>query len=226
MVNEKGDVMPQSRIIDPSDTDPREMPRNARRVKELIAFVDGHSVSLRRQAGVGQNERLDPWAVAPAFGLVFVQPENVDGVADEDRAHVSSLTAKQWSGMGHPLPQGGLLVMLNPYQTPERANVTAMEEVAHVYLGHKPVLLVDADGGCVQRHYDKMAEQEAYWLATATLLPSSAVGRAVWNGSSAVEIAGQFGVSTELVQFRIKTLRLWQDYQQRQGMRERERATA
>lgn len=202
--------------------DPHEVPRSPRRVKELIAFVDRHSTALRRQAGVGPNERLDPWAVAPAFGLAFVRPETVAGATNEDRARVSSLTAKQWSGMGYPLPKGGILVMLNPDQTPERANVTVMEEVAHVHLGHRPVALVTAEGGCVQRSYDKVAEQEAYWLAAATLLPSSAVGRAVWDGLSAEEISAQFGVSTELVDFRIKTLRLWQDYKRHQVAREQQ----
>ena len=200
--------------------DPRGLPRDARRVKELISFVEPHSVVLRRRAGVGPDERLDPWAVAPRFGLAFVQPMGVDEATDDDRSRVSSLTAKQWSGMGYPLPDGGILVMLNPNQTPERANVTIMEEVAHVHLDHKPVALVTAEGGCVQREYDPTAEREAYWLAASTLLPTSAVGQAVWKGLAAEQIAQKFGVSTELVGFRIKTLRLWPDYQDRQRRHE------
>ena len=111
----------------PSQTDdPRGLPRDARRVKEMISFVEPHSVVLRRRAGVGPIERLDPWAVAPCFGLAFVRLDGIDEARDDDRSRVSGLTAKQWSGMGYPLPDGGILVMLNPNQTPERANVTIM----------------------------------------------------------------------------------------------------
>ncbi len=206
----------------PEINDPREIPGNPRRVKEMIEFVDPHAATLRRRAGVGPTERLDPWAVAPTFDLEFVRPENVPDATDEDRALVSDLTAKQWSGMGLPLPDGRLLVMLNPNQTPERCNVTIMEEVAHVHLGHKPVALISSTGGGVQRHYDKVTEQEAYWLAAATLLPTPVVGRAVWNGLTVGQLAESFGVSIELAGFRIKVLRLWPDYQKRQRERRQE----
>ena len=202
---------------------PYEVPKSTRRVKELNALVDKHSAILRCQAGVGLDERLDPWAVAPAFGLAFVQPNTVDGATDEDKSTASKLTAKNWSGMARSRPDGNILVMLNPNQTPERANVTIMEEVSHVHLGHKPVKIITA-GDCFQREYDPVIEQEAYWLAAGTLLPSQSVGRLVWKGMTAEQIGTRFGVSSELVAFRVKILRLWPDYQARQRQREQKEA--
>ena len=197
-------------------TEPRKVPRDPRLAKELIAFVDPHAQILRRQAGVGPQERLDPWVVAPSFGLAFVKPSDITHAADEDQCKVASLSAKQWSGMGYPLPDGKLLIMLNPHQTPERATVTVMEEVAHAYFGHTPVTLVSSDGGGVHRQFDPVIEREAYWLAAAALLPTQAVGRAVWEGLAAKQIAERYATSTELAEFRIKTLRLWSEYQKRQ----------
>ncbi len=53
-----------------------------------------------------------------------------------------------------------------------------MEEICHAYFGHKPSLVTHANG-ITTRQYDKAAEQEAYWTAGATLLPSEAVAKRV-----------------------------------------------
>jgi Zn-dependent peptidase ImmA (M78 family) len=111
-----------------------------------------------------------------------------------------------------PLPGGQTLVILNPRQTAERAAVTAVEEFAHAHYGHAPSRLERLPSGLVCRDYDAQAEREAYWTAAATLLPSEVVARAVWRRVCAEELATTLGVSTQLVEFRIKVLRLWKYY--------------
>ncbi len=102
--------------------------------------------------------------------------------------------------------------LLHPSQTPERANVTIMEEVAHVHLGHQPSRLVATSSGMEKREYNETDEKEAYWTAAATLLPRHAVAQAVWRGQSVEDLAAAYGVSRECVEFRIKTLRLWTEH--------------
>jgi Zn-dependent peptidase ImmA (M78 family) len=177
-----------------------------------LRSTEGHATALRARAGVDALERLDPRALAHKFGIIVADLDDLTDLAPEDRAHLRSVDAKVWSGMGMPLPDGQLLVLLNPSQTPERAASTIMEEVAHAHLGHQPSQLVTEANGMVRRLYDAAIEREAKWTAAAALLPAKAVARAVWTGTPAQTLASEFGVSVELVEFRIKILHLWSEY--------------
>lgn len=195
---------------------PRDIPRNARSTRQLATFADRHGALLRERVQLSAATPLNPRALADSFGVVFMYPQDVDGMTMEDLLFVTGLDAKTWSGMSLALPGSGALVMLNPQQTQQRANVTIVEEVAHLYFGHQPSQLVTLPIGSWKRKYDPAAEGEAYWTAAAALLPAQVVGRAVWSGRTAEDVGLEFGVSRELVEFRIKTLSLWLDYRARQ----------
>lgn len=196
---------------------PREIPEDARTTRQYIEFSDRHALALRQRAGVSATAPLNPFALTSEFGIIVVKPDDIQDLSPEDRERIAGTDAKIWSGGAKALPNGQSLVILNPHQTPERASVTVMEEVAHCYLGHKPTRLYALPNGLYQRDYDPVAEREAYWTAAATLLPSNRVGRAVWRRQSAEDLAKEFGVSIELVEFRIKILRLWDRYQAYRG---------
>ena len=53
---------------------------------------------------------------------------------------------------------------------------------------------------------------DAYYLASATLLPKTAIVQAVNEKRSSTDIAQKFGTSPELVDYRIKRLGLWRDH--------------
>ena len=91
-------------------------------------------------------------------------------------------------------------------------NVTALEEVMHVFYGHKPSQMHTESSSIARTEYDEKAEQEAYWTAAAVLLPAKAVARAVWQQVPAAKLAMQYGISVELAEMRIKVLGLWKLY--------------
>ena len=62
------------------------------------------------------------------------------------------------------------------------------------------------------RTYDKVEEHDAYFLASATLLPRNAMIKAVGRKMSSAEIARKFGTSPELVDYRLKRLGLWREH--------------
>lgn len=181
--------------------------------REFLQFIEGHAAILRQRAKVGPSDRLDPRQLTQELGITVASLNDLVALTPEDRELLSGVDAKEWSGMGIPLSTDKLLVILHPNQTPERASVTIMEEVCHSYFGHKPSQLITQASGIVKRQYDEIAEREAYWTASATLLPSEVVAKAVWRGRSAEEIAIRFGASTQLVEMRIKTLLLWDEYE-------------
>ncbi len=178
--------------------------------KDIMHHYEESARSLRAKAGVGSYEPFDPLTLQAELGVVLKYHDEIPNLSEEVLAELDRLDAKEWSGMSHELPIGKLFVVLNRQQTPERARVTLLEEVAHHYHGHTPVSI----GSSGRAAYYQEEEQEAKFTAAAALLPSKEVAKAVYRGDSAAHIAGKYGASVELVEMRIKTLNLWDHYQQ------------
>ena len=91
-----------------------------------------------------------------------------------------------------------------------------MEEISHVFLGHKPSRLAitkrNKEGKIIARDYNADIEEEAYGTGAAALIPYLGLRRYVEDGKTSAEIARHFGVSRALVEFRIKVSKLWDTY--------------
>ena len=181
---------------------------------------------MRDFAGLAHNQPLDPFALANFAKLLVVDFDSIEGLSPESRAHLLGDGAEEWSGgaCSRPLPNGWRLVILNPAHGKRRNRATLMEEVAHVFLGHKPNRLAVVSeppavaGGpstsrrTSARDYNHDDEEAAYAIGAAALIPYAALRRFVMNGRTAEQIARHFGVSRQLVEYRIKVTHLWNDY--------------
>jgi len=98
------------------------------------------ALGLRDFAGVAGDQPLDPFALAKFAKLMVVDFDAVKELSAESRAHLLGAAADDWSGgaCSQPLPNGWRVVILNPLHGSQRNRATLMEEVAHVFLGHKP----------------------------------------------------------------------------------------
>lgn len=186
------------------------------------------ALALREFAGVTGDQPLDPFALAKFANLLVVDFESIQGLSRESRSHLLGEGADQWSGgaCSRPLPNGWRLVILNPAHGKHRNSATLMEEVSHVFLGHKPNRLAiiggstnaEADktkmnqGKALARDYNHDDEEAAYAVGSAALVPYAGLRRFVAHGRNASEIARHFRVSRQLVEYRIKVTRLWLDY--------------
>jgi hypothetical protein len=185
-----------------------------------------YALGLRDFAGVKGEQPLDPFALAEFAKLLVVDFDQIEGLSSESRQHLLGEGADQWSGgaCSRPLPNGGKLVILNPAHGPQRNRATLMEEVAHVFLGHKPNRLAIINDGpkagndkgrakqTLARDYNHDDEEAAYAVGAAALIPFAALRRFVKNGRRADQIARHFRVSRQLVEYRIKVTRLWPEY--------------
>lgn len=99
------------------------------------------------------------------------------------------------------------VVLLNDSHNIERRRVTLLEEYWHILLGHKLTKIARV-AESYGRTYDKTEEHDAYYLASAVLLPRTAIIEAVSKKRSSNDIAQSFGTSVELVDYRIKRLGL------------------
>ena len=178
---------------------------------------------LREFAGLTQDDqRLDPFELARYAGLLVVTFDQVQALlSDETIKELLGSGKDKWSGgaASSKLPNGKKLIILNPTHASTRHKATLMEEISHVFLGHKPSRLAienrDKDGNAIARDYNADIEEEAYATGAAALVPYAGLKKFVELGKTSAEIARHYKVSKALVEYRIKISRLWDTYKER-----------
>lgn len=177
---------------------------------------------LRAFAGLRRDdEPLDPFDLARYAKIFVVGFDEIAGLSKETREHLLGSGSGAWSGgtCAQALPNGWRLVILNPKHGQARNNATLMEEVCHVFLGHKAnrlsIVATNKAGRTVARDYNESDEEAAYAIGAAALVPYAGLQRFVLAGKSAAETARHFEVSRDLVEYRMKVSRLWADYRRR-----------
>ena len=182
------------------------------------------ALGLRDFAGLyDSRRRLDPGILAKYANLRVVSLDQIQ-LSEESFRHLTGSGKDEWSGgaCSQPLPDGKKLIILNPTHPPTRTRATLMEEISHVFLGHKPsrLALKGGEGKSGARDYHKEIEEEAYSVGAAALVPFEGLSHFVGEGKSSREIARHYDVSRALVEFRIKTTKLWQRYLDEQEARQ------
>ncbi|HEX6279671.1 MAG TPA: ImmA/IrrE family metallo-endopeptidase [Pyrinomonadaceae bacterium] len=179
------------------------------------------ALALREFAGLRfDDEPLDPFALAGYAKLYVATFEDIEGLSEATRKHLLEAGKDMWSGgaASAKLPDGSRLIILNPTHGKNRHNATLMEEICHVFLGHKPSRLAienrNKEGRTMARDYHAEIEEQAYGTGAAALIPYTALKRMVSEGKTAAQIARHFNVSRALVEYRIKISRLWDSYKE------------
>jgi IrrE N-terminal-like domain len=178
------------------------------------------AIGLREFAGLRRDEeRLNPFDLAKYANLLVASFEQIEPfLSEETKQQLLNDGKDKWSGgaCSQTLPDGRKLIILNPTHGANRQNATLMEEISHVFLGHKPSRLAitnyNKEGKVIARDYHAEIEEEAYSVGAAALVPYSALRRFIFQGKTSREIARHFNVSRELVEYRMKISRLWDEY--------------
>ncbi len=181
------------------------------------------AIGLRDFAGLERDDApLNPFELAHYAKLLVASFEDIEPfLTEETKLHLLGAGRDKWSGgaCSQALPDGRKLIILNPTHGKNRQNATLMEEICHVFMGHKPSRLAiknkNKAGQTIARDYRAEIEEEAYSIGAAALVPFSALKRMVFQGKTSREIAEHFNVSRELVEYRIKVSRLWDEYKTR-----------
>jgi Zn-dependent peptidase ImmA (M78 family) len=177
---------------------------------------------LREFAGLTRDDqRLDPFQLAEYAGLLVVSFAEIEALlSKETLEELLDSGSKNWSGgaASKKLPNGKKLIILNPTHAKTRHKATLMEEISHVFLGHKASRLAienrDKHGNVIARDYNADIEEEAYATGAAALVPYGGLKRFVEQGKTTAEIARHYNVSKALVEYRIKISRLWDAYKE------------
>lgn len=167
---------------------------------------------FRADLGVAKDAPVDP-LMLDVEGIEVLRLRESGCFDRKTVALLAGEASGEWSAMSVPLDveEDRWAVLLNDTHGVERQRVTILEEYWHILLGHK-LTKVARIAEAYGRTYDKVEEHDAYYLASATLLPKRAVADAIARRRSSIEIGRRFGTSTELVDYRIKRLGLWREH--------------
>lgn len=167
---------------------------------------------FRADLGLSPDEPLDSLRI-DVEGVRVILAGKTNYLDARTVRHLRGSAGGEWSAMSIPLDpeNGNWVVLLNDSHTVERQRVTVLEEFWHILLGHKLTKIARV-AEAYGRTYDKTEEHDAYYLASAVLLPKAAIIDAVTKNHSSEQIAQVFGTSSELVDYRIKRLGLWREH--------------
>ncbi|MBN9360905.1 MULTISPECIES: XRE family transcriptional regulator [unclassified Devosia] len=167
---------------------------------------------FRSDLGLAHDDALDSLRI-DVEGVQVVPIAKTTCIDTTTMGELRGNAGSEWSAMSIPLdPENeNWVVLLNDGHTVERQRVTVLEEYWHILLGHKLTKIARV-AEAFGRTYDAAEEHDAYYLASATLLPKIAIVNAVNKKRSSEDIARTFGTSPELVEYRIKRLGMWREH--------------
>lgn len=177
--------------------------------------LERNAESFRQQLGLGIEDPLDPLRLKIS-GVGIVTVDQIHGVTEPMRHHLSKVAYDQWSAMSVPLDEehSRWLIVVNHAHDPKRQRASVAEELWHIFQGDELTEIVKI-GPVYGRNFKKDEEESAFYLAAASLLPQTVIKELVDSGGAVEKFAEKYGVSNELVEYRIKRLGLWNRYKGR-----------
>lgn len=173
--------------------------------------AERNGLKLRSDFGRAIHVPLRPFEIATQTdGVKLLDRAQFDAIIGPDcSCKLHGEYRDTWSGCVVPV-NGHHLVVVNTTHAETRQHATLTEELFHVRLKHEPCKLLRCPvTGLMKRQYTREIEHEAYWSASAALLPYATLKELVVSGTPIEKIAEIFGVSIQLVQMRMKLTKLW-----------------
>ena len=168
------------------------------------SWCENASSEYRSHLELDLEDRFDPRDLARHLGVLVRTPDELPGLSCHSIRQLTIVDSDSWSAV--TVAAGGQnLVVLNSAHAPTRQWSSLAHELAHVILNHRPATASVSEEGILFRdHYDAEQEEEADWLGGALLLPREGL-LSVYRRTSSSEVIGRsFGVSTKLVDWRLR----------------------
>lgn len=97
------------------------------------------------------------------------------------------------------------IIIYNQSHSSNRINSSIAHEISHILCEHNFNILSLNQSNCLIRELPKEFEDEADWLSSCILVPREGLLWAIRRGMSHDEIASHFGVSAQMVRWRVNT---------------------
>jgi hypothetical protein len=172
------------------------------------------AIEFRHDAGVYADDvPFDPLQLE-IEGIEILGLDDIEGLDPQITSYLKGEGAQYWSAMTVPCDanQERWVIVLNREHDKKRQRPSLMEELWHIMLGHK-LTKITKIGSQYGRSFDSDDEHDAYYAGAATLLPAAAIrGFVDLPSRNIADFSDRFGVSRELIEYRIKRLGLWRRY--------------
>lgn len=189
---------------------------NERELEHSIALskdeMEQMAQSFRHELGLSEYDPLNPFQIRVA-GIEVIGLSDVPNIDSKLKDLLQPLGKQQWDAMSIPLEEetGKWIVIWNNKQKGGRQNVSLLEEFWHILQGHR-LTRINKIANIYGRTFSEIEEHDAYYLASATLLPAKIIMDVVSKNESILEISEKYGVTKDLIEYRIKRLGLWRKY--------------
>ncbi len=166
-------------------------------------WSENTAVSIRHRLKLKDVDPLPPRQLAEDRKVLVWYPRDVPGLSAPAVRHLCSPVGDEWSAV--TVCAGGQeVVVLNPSHSDARQASDLMHELAHLIRGHVPAqVVVLPEAGIGIRSYNDLEEAEANWLAGCLLLPRPALASCAARNLSTSAICDHYGVSGDLVKYRM-----------------------
>ena len=154
---------------------------------------------VRGDLGIGMTDPLDPWRLGELLEIPVFRLSDFRGSAEGAFRYFSEAGQSVFSAV--TIFDGNRrLIVHNDSHSSARQASNVCHELAHGLLLHTPTPAFD-DQGC--RYWNKEIEEEANWLSGVLLVPDEAAIAVVKNGMDLDQAALYYGVSVQMMKFRI-----------------------
>jgi hypothetical protein len=159
-------------------------------------YAETVAADFRGELRLTTDDRFDPFVGAESLGIPVLPLEDLRPICESmhfarvrDGRAFSALTV---------ICEGKSLIVYNDAHTDTRINNSLAHELAHALLQHEPQPFANG----VRLRY-REEEAEADYLAGLLLIPNLVAVRACRDSEKLASIAARFGVSDQLLKYRI-----------------------
>ena len=173
--------------------------------------MEAMAENLRKEVlQLKEDQALDPFDIE-ITGVDVYHVNNLSGLSDKSRKQLTQLGSGSWSAMSVPIGDGdSWAILINEKNSIQRQRVSLLEELWHIIQGHQ-LTAISKVGDYYGRAFETESEHDAYYLAAATLVPKEGLRKQV-KANNVDVVAEHYGVSKDLIEYRIKRLGLWTEY--------------
>jgi len=156
------------------------------------------ATEIRSELGLSLFDPLNPWVLSEHLAIDVLPLSNMRDEApatthflEEGRDTFSAITIFYGTAR---------LIIHNDRHSKGRQSSNIAHELSHALLQHPPMPPLSELG---LRNFNKDFEDEANWLAGVLLIPEPAAVRIARQRLDLTEAANQYGVSTQMVNYRL-----------------------
>ncbi|WP_081811339.1 ImmA/IrrE family metallo-endopeptidase [Hyphomonas beringensis] len=166
----------------------------------FVKEAEEYASEFRRELELGNSDPICPFRLCAHLDIT-TRPLSFDaGIAEEVKLHFNAEGRDKFSATA--LFDGVYAeILYNDWHSAARVHSSVMHELAHILLMHPPRPPI-LESGC--RHFDAQMEREANDLGWTILIPKLAALRAIERFPNLKDAAEFYGVSVDLLEYRIR----------------------